>query len=235
MINREHERYLAAYKAASDATSHYVPRINNDDRIIDFVSAIVRNLNVDAAPIICGGGGPSIYEQQKPSKLIPDTDNDMEIDDGPSAPYPSTDAMGGDEPPIPVFTEWKGGACPVPGETWVRIKLRSGGIAENIASALIWRHSSWVTNDNDIVGYHLTTEPKLKLASYAGPAIPQPMPPWVPPASEAWPPEFWREEYRILAADIREALASRKVHGHELRERYERYARALEHACATQT
>ena len=53
------------------------------------------------------------------------------------------------------WVKWHGGECPVPPETMVKIKLRSGRVREARAGYYYWRHG---VGDSDIVEYCTITE-----------------------------------------------------------------------------
>lgn len=54
------------------------------------------------------------------------------------------------------WIEWHGGECPVPSDTMVKIKLRSGHVGGQVfAGHCVWEHHNYHT---DIVEYHTITD-----------------------------------------------------------------------------
>lgn len=61
------------------------------------------------------------------------------------------------------WVKWHGGACPVPPDTVVKVKCRSGKVLEpRLAYRYSWKH---IDSNGDIVEYHTVTEqPDLEAA-----------------------------------------------------------------------
>jgi hypothetical protein len=63
------------------------------------------------------------------------------------------------------WTPWNGGDCPVPGETRVKVLLRSGQVLHDWkASRLVWNHGP---DKDDILLYHVVQEAPVSQALYA--------------------------------------------------------------------
>ena len=64
------------------------------------------------------------------------------------------------------WVKWDGGECPVPDDTRVEVKCRSGKVLEpHLAYRYSWSH---IDSNSDIVEYHTVTEqPNLEAAEFA--------------------------------------------------------------------
>ena len=53
-----------------------------------------------------------------------------------------------------IYVEWRGGDCPVSGDTVVECKLRDGRVFKNLASDVSWEH--WKHESSvDVIGYRV--------------------------------------------------------------------------------
>lgn len=55
------------------------------------------------------------------------------------------------------WVEWKGGECPVPGDTLVDARLHSGRVLSGLARSFAWY---WINDDDDIVAYRVISTPE---------------------------------------------------------------------------